>query len=59
MRALEIPYSEDLLIASGQEPQELEQDLGFLLASARLGPSRYTSRAASTGISSEAREGRI
>jgi predicted HTH domain antitoxin len=33
MRVLEIPYSEDLLIASGQEPQELEQELRFLLAS--------------------------
>lgn len=33
MRTLEIPYSEDLLIASGQEPQELEQELRFLLAS--------------------------
>lgn len=32
MRALEIPYSEDLLIASGQEPWELEQELRFLLA---------------------------
>jgi predicted HTH domain antitoxin len=33
MRVLEIPYSEDLLIVSGQEPQELEQELRFLLAS--------------------------
>ena len=33
MRVLEIPYSDDLLIASGQEPQELEQELRFLLAS--------------------------
>jgi len=32
MRVLEIPYSEDLLIASGQEPQELEQEMRFLLA---------------------------
>jgi predicted HTH domain antitoxin len=33
MRVLEIPYSEDLLIASGQEPRELELELRFLLAS--------------------------
>ncbi len=32
MPVLEVPYSEDLLIASGQEPQELEHELRFLLA---------------------------
>ncbi|MCP4545522.1 MAG: UPF0175 family protein [bacterium] len=32
MRTIEIPYSEDLLIAAGQEPRELEQEMRFLLA---------------------------
>ncbi len=32
MRALTIPYSDDLLVASGKSPDELEQELQFLLA---------------------------
>mgnify|MGYP006185657035 CR=1 FL=1 len=32
MRTLEIPYSEALLAASGQSPEELERDLQFWLA---------------------------
>lgn len=34
MPVLEIPYSRDLLIASGKEPQELEQEFRFMLAAA-------------------------
>ncbi len=32
MRTLSIPYSDDLLVATGQSPEELEQDLRVLLA---------------------------
>lgn len=32
MPVLEIPYTEDLLLASGMRPEELEQELRFLLA---------------------------
>ncbi|MCB2261394.1 MAG: UPF0175 family protein [Candidatus Thiosymbion ectosymbiont of Robbea hypermnestra] len=32
MKALSIPYSEDLLIASGRSRKDLEQELQFLLA---------------------------
>jgi predicted HTH domain antitoxin len=32
MRVLSIPYSDDLLIASGQSPEDLEHELRFLLA---------------------------
>lgn len=32
MRILSIPYSDDLLIASGQSPENLEHELRFLLA---------------------------
>ncbi len=32
MRTLSIPYSTDLLIASGKSAKELEQELKFLLA---------------------------
>jgi len=32
MKALNIPYSEDLLIASGRSRKELDQELQFLLA---------------------------
>ena len=33
MPMLQIPYSDDLLVASGQEREELEGELRFLLAS--------------------------
>ncbi len=32
MRVLSIPYSNDLLVATGQSPEELERELRFLLA---------------------------
>jgi predicted HTH domain antitoxin len=32
MREIKIPYSEDLLASSGQSPDDLEQELRFLLA---------------------------
>ncbi len=32
MRVLSIPYSDDLLVATGQSPEELERELRFLLA---------------------------
>ncbi|MCG8461107.1 MAG: UPF0175 family protein [Holophagales bacterium] len=32
MPVLQVPYSEDLLIASGRERQELEQEMRLLLA---------------------------
>ncbi len=32
MRTLSIPYSDDLLVATGQSPEELEQDQRVLLA---------------------------
>jgi predicted HTH domain antitoxin len=32
MRVLTIPYSHDLLVATGQSPEALEQELRFLLA---------------------------
>ncbi len=32
MKTLNIPYSTDLLIASGKSPKEMEQELKFLLA---------------------------
>jgi len=32
MKTLRIPYSEDLLIASGRSQKDLEQELQFLLA---------------------------
>lgn len=32
MAVLQVPYSDDLLLASGQGRQELEDDLRFLLA---------------------------
>lgn len=32
MRTLSIPYSEDLLVATGQSPEALEHDLRVLLA---------------------------
>ena len=32
MHVLNIPYSEDLLIATGQSPKALEQEMRFLLA---------------------------
>jgi predicted HTH domain antitoxin len=32
MRTLSIPYSDDLLIATGQSPEDLEHDLRVLLA---------------------------
>ena len=32
MKALTIPYSDDLLITTGQSPETLEQELRFLLA---------------------------
>lgn len=32
MREIKIPYSEDLLVSSGQSPDDLEQELKFLLA---------------------------
>jgi predicted HTH domain antitoxin len=32
MRVLSIPYSDDLLIATGQSPEGLEHELRFLLA---------------------------
>ncbi|HEX6288720.1 MAG TPA: UPF0175 family protein [Herpetosiphonaceae bacterium] len=32
MRTLSIPYSDDLLVATGQSPEDLEHDLRILLA---------------------------
>lgn len=32
MNSLSIPYSDDLLVTSGKAPQELEEELRFLLA---------------------------
>lgn len=32
MRTLTIPYSEDLLLLTGQSPESLEQEMRFLLA---------------------------
>ena len=32
MHALSLPYPDDLLVVSGKAPQELEEELAFLLA---------------------------
>ncbi|MEL7353543.1 MAG: UPF0175 family protein [Cyanobacteria bacterium P01_A01_bin.116] len=32
MRTLSLPYPDDLLIASGKSPKDLEEELAFLLA---------------------------
>ena len=32
MHALSLPYPDDLLVVSGKSPQELEEELAFLLA---------------------------